>query len=69
MSCPVMGVDPSYNGPLDRVYRAALALGTANQLTNILRCAAPSWLVGLVSCVACGLSALFNTACRLSLVA
>lgn len=24
-------------GPLERVYRAALALGTANQLTNILR--------------------------------
>ena len=24
-------------GPLDKVYRAALALGTANQLTNILR--------------------------------
>lgn len=37
MSCPVMGVDPSYKGPLEKVYRAALALGTANQLTNILR--------------------------------
>lgn len=24
-------------GPLESVYRAALALGTANQLTNILR--------------------------------
>ena len=24
-------------GPMDRVYKAALALGTANQLTNILR--------------------------------
>lgn len=24
-------------GPLEHVYRAALALGTANQLTNILR--------------------------------
>ena len=24
-------------GPLDKVYSAALALGTANQLTNILR--------------------------------
>eukprot|EP00887_Chlorella_sp_A99_P004022 scaffold11.g4022.t1 len=31
MSVPVMG------GPLEPVYRAALALGTANQLTNILR--------------------------------
>eukprot|EP00775_Hariotina_reticulata_P011132 gene11132-11285_t len=37
MSVPVMGVDPAYKGPLEQVYRAALALGTANQLTNILR--------------------------------
>nr|AAB51287.1 phytoene synthase [Dunaliella salina]AAY89105.1 phytoene synthase [Dunaliella salina] len=37
MTMPVMGVDPSYKGPVDKVYRAALALGTANQLTNILR--------------------------------
>lgn len=37
MSVPVMGVDKSYKGPLENVYRAALALGTANQLTNILR--------------------------------
>lgn len=37
MSVPVMGVDPAYKGPLDAVYRSALALGTANQLTNILR--------------------------------
>lgn len=37
MTMPVMGIDPSYKGPLERVYRAALALGTANQLTNILR--------------------------------
>lgn len=37
MSNPVMGIDPSYKGPMERVYRAALALGTANQLTNILR--------------------------------
>jgi phytoene synthase len=37
MSMPVMGVDPKYKGPLEPVYRAALALGTANQLTNILR--------------------------------
>ena len=26
-----------FQGPMDRVYKAALALGTANQLTNILR--------------------------------
>ena len=26
-----------YKGPLEPVHRAALALGTANQLTNILR--------------------------------
>mmetsp|Transcript_12346 Transcript_12346/g.26669 ORF Transcript_12346/g.26669 Transcript_12346/m.26669 type:complete len:397 (+) Transcript_12346:362-1552(+) len=37
MSMPVMGIDPSYKGPMEKVYRAALALGTANQLTNILR--------------------------------
>jgi len=37
MSMPVMGIDPSYKGPMESVYKAALALGTANQLTNILR--------------------------------
>nr|UDM59633.1 phytoene synthase [Ulva prolifera] len=37
MVMPVMGVDPKYKGDLEPVYRAALALGTANQLTNILR--------------------------------
>lgn len=37
MTAPVMGIDPEYKGPLEPVYRAALALGTANQLTNILR--------------------------------
>lgn len=37
MTAPIMGVDPKYKGPLEKVYRAALSLGTANQLTNILR--------------------------------
>ncbi|CAD7704659.1 unnamed protein product [Ostreobium quekettii] len=37
MTAPVMGIDPKYGGPLEPVYRASLALGTANQLTNILR--------------------------------
>ena len=44
MPCLVMllyhhssGLIPHYQGPMDRVYKAALALGTANQLTNILR--------------------------------
>lgn len=37
MSTPIMGVDPQYTGSLEKVYKAALALGTANQLTNILR--------------------------------
>ena len=37
MSMPVMGIEPSYKGPMEKVYKAALALGTANQLTNILR--------------------------------
>lgn len=30
-------ITPALQGPLEPVYRAALALGTANQLTNILR--------------------------------
>merc|ERR1719429_1008045 len=34
---PVMGLDPAWKGDMEPVYRAALALGTANQLTNILR--------------------------------
>lgn len=37
MSMPVMGLDPAYKGDYETVYKAALALGTANQLTNILR--------------------------------
>lgn len=35
---PLPPADPApTQGPLEQVYRAALALGTANQLTNILR--------------------------------
>jgi len=37
MTLPVMGMAEDYNGPLEPVVRAALSLGTANQLTNILR--------------------------------
>jgi len=37
MTTPIMGVDPDYDGPIEKVYRAALSLGCANQLTNILR--------------------------------
>ncbi|EFJ42086.1 hypothetical protein VOLCADRAFT_97827 [Volvox carteri f. nagariensis] len=37
MTTPIMGIEPTYKGHLEPVYRAALALGTANQLTNILR--------------------------------
>lgn len=37
MSVPIMGMCPKYKGPTESVYRAALALGLANQLTNILR--------------------------------
>lgn len=37
MSVPIMGLCPKYKGSPDSVYRAALALGSANQLTNILR--------------------------------
>ena len=36
-STAVMGIEDSYNGPLEPVYRAALSLGIANQLTNVLR--------------------------------
>ncbi|KAF8047337.1 hypothetical protein N665_3087s0004, partial [Sinapis alba] len=37
MSVPVMGIDPKSNATTESVYNAALALGIANQLTNILR--------------------------------
>jgi len=37
MSMPIMGCDDDYEGDLDKVYQAALSLGLANQLTNILR--------------------------------
>lgn len=32
-----MGIEPGYKGPLEPVYKAALSLGIANQLTNVLR--------------------------------
>ena len=32
-----MGIADSYQGPLEPVYKAALSLGIANQLTNVLR--------------------------------
>ncbi|CAI5526752.1 unnamed protein product, partial [Closterium sp. Naga37s-1] len=37
MSVPVMGIDPKSKAPVEDVYKAALDLGIANQLTNILR--------------------------------
>ncbi|KDP35710.1 hypothetical protein JCGZ_10482 [Jatropha curcas] len=37
MSVPVMGIAPESQAPTESVYNAALALGIANQLTNILR--------------------------------
>nr|AAX19898.1 phytoene synthase [Salicornia europaea] len=37
MSVPVMGIAPESKAPTESVYNAALALGIANQLTNILR--------------------------------
>ena len=37
MSMPIMGLDENYLGDLQSVYKAALSLGLANQLTNILR--------------------------------
>ena len=36
-STAVMGIADSYQGPLEPVYKAALSLGIANQLTNVLR--------------------------------
>jgi phytoene synthase len=37
MSVPVMGIAPESKATTESVYSAALALGIANQLTNILR--------------------------------
>ncbi|XP_028781356.1 phytoene synthase 2, chloroplastic-like [Neltuma alba] len=37
MSVPVMGISPESKASAETVYNAALALGIANQLTNILR--------------------------------
>ncbi|KAJ6846399.1 phytoene synthase, chloroplastic [Iris pallida] len=37
MSVPVMGISPDSKATTESVYNAALALGIANQLTNILR--------------------------------
>ncbi|KAG6489208.1 hypothetical protein ZIOFF_050469 [Zingiber officinale] len=37
MSVPVMGIAPDSKASIESVYNAALALGIANQLTNILR--------------------------------
>nr|BAE79553.1 phytoene synthase [Chrysanthemum x morifolium] len=37
MSVPIMGIAPDSNASTESVYNAALALGIANQLTNILR--------------------------------
>ena len=37
MSMPIMGCDDEFEGDLNKVYKAALSLGLANQLTNILR--------------------------------
>ncbi|KAL6328928.1 hypothetical protein AAG906_007218 [Vitis piasezkii] len=37
MSVPVMGISPDSKASTESVYNAALALGIANQLTNILR--------------------------------
>ena len=36
MSVPVMGIAPESHTSTESVYNAALALGIANQLTNIL---------------------------------
>lgn len=37
MSVPIMGISPDSQTSTESVYNAALALGIANQLTNILR--------------------------------
>eukprot|EP01023_Acetabularia_acetabulum_P041637 TRINITY_DN4065_c0_g2_i1.p1 TRINITY_DN4065_c0_g2~~TRINITY_DN4065_c0_g2_i1.p1 ORF type:complete len:416 (-),score=78.01 TRINITY_DN4065_c0_g2_i1:1344-2591(-) len=37
MSTPVMGIEEKYSDQMYEIYKAALSLGTANQLTNILR--------------------------------
>ena len=37
MTTPVMGIAPQFSNEIEETYSAALALGIANQLTNILR--------------------------------
>lgn len=37
ISVPVMGISPNSQATTESVYNAALSLGIANQLTNILR--------------------------------
>ena len=37
MTVPIMGIAPDSKASTESVYNAALALGIANQLTNILR--------------------------------
>lgn len=44
MSVPVMGIAPESKAATESVYNAALALGIANQLTNILRDVGEEWV-------------------------
>lgn len=44
MSVPVMGIAPDSKASSESVYNAALALGIANQLTNILRDVGEEWV-------------------------
>lgn len=49
MSVPVMGIAPESRASTESVYSAALALGIANQLTNILRDVGEEYVVEIGS--------------------
>lgn len=49
MSVPIMGIAPDSQATTESVYNAALALGLANQLTNILRDVGEEYVSGFIS--------------------
>ena len=53
MSVPVMGIDPKATVPTDSVFASALALGIANQLTNILRDVGEEYVYTLCDLCSC----------------
>jgi phytoene synthase len=51
MTVPIMGVAPDSEADLGTVYAGALALGVANQLTNILRDVGEEYVSALFVCL------------------